>query len=460
MRVSWWIFVIVISIHCFYFACGIDRRLEYVLLNRNKLYWNNSLLFYQKRRRESLATLYSMPLVNVSSELFPKYPNIFESEMPLKEKIDVCEVVGSVASNRDLLFVFTTSNELSTTIHALSYLTVALPSSADLIIVDDHSIDGTVEYLSRRGFHVISKDSPRGLTHSWNLGYNFARSFGYKYVIFANNDVLVPRGAIHVLVEDLKRHTVVVPMTSRVGAGHNPSQSLLRIHSLPRPFADYINNPHNVQSIQDGLLRILVEKVKLAQQKGDSFETTIYSTWKDQIKFNGFFFGVNLSTSWELAYRDPIELFDSKMVMVGQEDALVDIMLAKVLIPRISIYSFVYHFKSITVKKALQRTTRSNFTIVVNDVVKLAHRYSRLDGVDAREDLAYFHPELNLSASSSSSSLASGASSSATLSTTGLLQDRYQPGRLHRPAIRSQLISSSIRIGFIVSGKSLLNYDE
>lgn len=53
----------------------------------------------------------------------------------------------------------------------------------------------------------------------------------YKYVIFANNDVVIPNYAITAMVEALDGNTTVaVPLTSKKGAGHNPSQ-VVPLHS-------------------------------------------------------------------------------------------------------------------------------------------------------------------------------------------------------------------------------------
>lgn len=71
------------------------------------------------------------------------------------------------------LLLLTTCNHLDTTVLVLSYLKQSL-IDADLIIVDDHSTDGTVEYLLKKGYFVISKASPSGLTNSWNIGYDLA----------------------------------------------------------------------------------------------------------------------------------------------------------------------------------------------------------------------------------------------------------------------------------------------
>ena len=46
----------------------------------------------------------------------------------------------------------------------------------------------------------------------------------YEHIIFANNDLLVPQGAISNMIDVLKYSVLAVPLTTELGAGHNPSQ--------------------------------------------------------------------------------------------------------------------------------------------------------------------------------------------------------------------------------------------
>ena len=82
-------------------------------------------------------------------------------------------------------------------------------------------LDGTVEYLVKKSFFVITKDAARGLTDSWNLAYAFAVEMGYHYIMFTNNDVLVTEAGLKLLEADLRHEVLVVPLTSNRGAGHN-----------------------------------------------------------------------------------------------------------------------------------------------------------------------------------------------------------------------------------------------
>ncbi len=124
---------------------------------------------------------------------------------------------------KEMLIVFTTSNHLKMTILALEYVKHTL-GDADLLIVDDASIDGTVEYLTKKGYAVISKKTANGLTASWNTGFDLAVALGYRSVVFMNNDVLVSVNGMRLLKLTLRREVLMVPLTTTLGAGHNPTQ--------------------------------------------------------------------------------------------------------------------------------------------------------------------------------------------------------------------------------------------
>lgn len=55
--------------------------------------------------------------------------------------------------------------------------------------------------------------------------HRMARLLNYTYVTLCNNDILIPNGAIAAMSEVLRDNvSVVVPLSSEKGAGHNPSQ--------------------------------------------------------------------------------------------------------------------------------------------------------------------------------------------------------------------------------------------
>jgi hypothetical protein len=149
-----------------------------------------------------------------------------------------------------------------------------------------------------------------------------AKYLKYKYVIFANNDILVPHGAVDICRMSLLTEALVVPMTTKKGAGHNPSQVILSpsllladplqsislIHSLAGPQNHFVNNPANFQLVQDHLDEMRAKtdyRSKLLEK----------SVWNNKLKFNGFFFAVNVGLIAPAAY-DEDNLFDPGNIMV------------------------------------------------------------------------------------------------------------------------------------------------
>lgn len=104
----------------------------------------------------------------------------------------------------------------------------------------------------------------------------------------------------------------------------------------------------------------------------DSRPSLERSVWNNKLKFNGFFFAVNLELIAPAAFDDE-NLFDPGNIMVSQEDTLMHSMESLRLIPKICRYAFVYHFKSVTVKAA-------NYVLGSRN--------------ETRNNLEMYHPEL------------------------------------------------------------------
>lgn len=253
------------------------------------------------------------------------------------------EITLSLRRHSDTLLIVTTLNHFSMTSKLLESLN-RVKDDFDLLFIDDSSSDGTAEYLIKKGYAVIHHETPKGLTYSWNIGYRLSRILGYKYLVLSNNDVILPNGAIgamrDVLINDV---SVVVPLSTDKGAGHNPSQSFRLAYKLPKENEPYIENPYNVQKIQDALLdkRIF----------NDTFQKSMPSMWNNKWKFNGFLFSMNLKIL-KLCAHDQYLLFDPSLVVVGQEDSLVKCLRAINSPPLIAMQAFVYHFKSATISVA------------------------------------------------------------------------------------------------------------
>lgn len=237
---------------------------------------------------------------------------------------------------------------------------------------------------------------------------------GYGYVIFANNDVLVPHGAIESIRNDLQNEVLVVPLTTMKGAGHNPgqvseaaksnrnvvftltsicsdTQTLVLALEMTVDVEDYVSNPNNVQLIQNALKKKISTKGlnpesdiqdKLSQSGYESMDASMLSqtnhilrsTWKKKARFNGFVFAANISGIEPAAFGHPSILFDPSGLIIGQEDRLIADMTKLGMMPKISLGAFVYHFKSVTVKMSRNKKNE-----------------------DSREDLSKYHVDLKAS---------------------------------------------------------------
>eukprot|EP01038_Epipyxis_sp_PR26KG_P008893 gene8893-11996_t len=247
-------------------------------------------------------------------------------------------------TRKEMLIILSTSNQLKMTMLTLDYLKSIFPE-ADLIIMDDYSVDGTIDYMIKRGYAVFTKPMVKGLTDSWNKGYEFANAMGYKYMMLTNNDVLLSPYTIKIIRDDLKKYPLVGPLTTPKGAGHNPTQSIITAFNLSLPMSDYVYDFHNMEAIQQGLFNV-------RRNKSSRIPHIVNSTYKQYIRFNGFCFAINLNIIKPAAISYPTLLFNASNLMVGQEDGLVEKMVQNKLYPRIANTAFAYHFKSVTVRAA------------------------------------------------------------------------------------------------------------
>ena len=151
---------------------------------------------------------------------------------------------------RKTLLVVSTCNEIAYTLRMLTTLERS-SDDFDVVFVDDHSEDDTVSVLRKRGYAVIEKDAPLGLTDSWNKGYELFVTGGYDFLLVANNDILVPSGSISKMQDLMRHYPFMAPSTTLSGAGHNPAQSLANICNLKSELEGAIDEPRNYQRIQN-----------------------------------------------------------------------------------------------------------------------------------------------------------------------------------------------------------------
>eukprot|EP00981_Chlorochromonas_danica_P009164 scaffold2518_cov273-Ochromonas_danica.AAC.1 len=84
-------------------------------------------------------------------------------------------------------------------------------------------------------------------------------------------------------------HTMVVPLTTEKGAGHNPAQSISRALRLHENMTPYLEDFTQADSIQAGLARYFARTNK----NGSVVCKAVPSRYHSKPKFNGFSFAVN-----------------------------------------------------------------------------------------------------------------------------------------------------------------------
>jgi GT2 family glycosyltransferase len=239
-----------------------------------------------------------------------------------------------------ILLVVTTYNQLEYTKLFIDSFN-KLINKPDLLIIDDCSTDDTVEWCKGESINIITKDVGNGLTDSWNIGYDYFKKGGYDKFILANNDILIPSNSIEELsnVLDYWPCSLVVPMSTKLGAGHNQVQIIDNWWGSQPEYS----SAEYYQEIQDRILNVKEEEFK---------SNNLYKFDPIRMKFfNGFFFMMSRNIcKYE---RDDGKLFDPEFINIKNEDEfnwcnLIPnndfAMLCKT--------SFVYHYKGVSFSKA------------------------------------------------------------------------------------------------------------
>ena len=237
------------------------------------------------------------------------------------------------------LVVLTTYNQSDITRACLDSLKL-VSDAHDVLIVVDVSTDNTIELCKEYNVPYIRKDIGKGLTDSWNRAYQYFKENKYEYFVIANNDILVPNSALTEMrnVLDMWPCSLVVPMSTQLGAGHNKEQIIDNWYGQN----DY-HIPENYQKVQDLLLET---------KESEMQSNNLYKFDPIRMKmFNGFFFMMSKDIcQYE---RSDGSLFDPEFINVKNEDEFN----WSNLIPNndyamLCKTAFVFHFKGMSFTKA------------------------------------------------------------------------------------------------------------
>lgn len=227
-----------------------------------------------------------------------------------------------------ILLIITTYNQLKYTTEF--FANWKNDSNIDIIFIDDTSTDGTINWLQKNNLTYITKNKPKGLTDSWNIGYSIFKKENYDFLIISNNDVLIPINSIESLIKNIVNKQIISPITTKLGAGHN-----WKYQSFENYWKDFkIDHKKSVnyQKVQDAI-----------NNKGNVLEMD---------HFNGFFF--LMSRAIIKSEFNSNNLFNPANVNVHQESDLESRLINK---PLLDTSSFVYHYKGVSFIKKKNATT-------------------------------------------------------------------------------------------------------
>lgn len=233
-----------------------------------------------------------------------------------------------------MLLAITTYNQIGFTIKCLESIE-KLSVKPDVVIFDDCSTDGTADLDFVK---VVKKEKGKGLTDSWNAAYRYFLQSDHECFFLANNDIIIPDGALQNMAEALKDVPLVVPLTSRRGAGNaSTRQDVIAYHNIRYNPDD----PKYVQKIQDAIQEKAVPRVAIG-------------------KLNGFFFGM----SREIVHCQYAKglLVNPKYINVGNDNDLNSRLRAAGGAVTVCPKSFVFHFKDRSFRWEKHRVHRNNLS--------------------------------------------------------------------------------------------------
>ena len=239
-----------------------------------------------------------------------------------------------------ILIALTTYNQSDITRACLDSIKM-ISDDHDVLIVDDASTDDTIELCKEYNVNCIVKDVGKGLTDSWNRAYRYFKESDYEYFVIANNDILVPDLALTEMADVLDKWpcSLVVPMSTEMGSGHNQEQVIDKWYGSQ----DSYKESKNYNAAQDYIMNYKQSEIE---------SNNLYKFDPIRMKmFNGFFFMMS-KTICQYERQDG-NLFNPNFINVKNEDEfnwgnLIPnndyAMLCKT--------AFIFHYKGVSFTKA------------------------------------------------------------------------------------------------------------
>jgi glycosyltransferase involved in cell wall biosynthesis len=238
----------------------------------------------------------------------------------------------SLLTERELLFILPTYGQFNYARSCVeSIVKNTQPGTYTIAIIDDGSPDWAAQNISQwpscPKFCVHFAEN-NGLTRSWNLGLNLARTYGFKYAICGNSDLLVTEGWFEPLKEALETgFDLVGPITN--APGHANWQSL-------RQYCRF--KATDDRAYLNSIARMV---------RGYHSNGAIGCNY-----INGFCMLAKTETWWAGAINDG-NVFDPKYKLTGNEDELQKRWKQANRVFGFVPQSFVFHYRSVSRPDAL-----------------------------------------------------------------------------------------------------------
>ena len=217
----------------------------------------------------------------------------------------------------------------------------AVSDDFDVLLIDDHADKYDQNQLAESwGVQVYrwgnGSESPRGVTHSWNLAWMYAVENEYENLIICNNDLLVPEGSISKLTGALASGAWdwIVPIVSKRGSFY-PKQNLKKMYG--EDVQDWTDHPLHFSEVARGFDR-----------EHDGHQPVIPVR---QLNGYAMAFSVNSMKKYQFA-PDELLLFNPKHVNIGNEDDLVKRISSAGGRTGVHSTAFFFHFKGFTVSQS------------------------------------------------------------------------------------------------------------
>jgi len=244
-----------------------------------------------------------------------------------------------MGKKKNILLILTTYNQSNITKQCFESLKL-ISDKHDVLIIDDKSTDDIIKLCEEYNIKYITKKVGKGLTDSWNIGYQYFKDNEYDYFVIANNDVLIPDLALTEMKNVLIKWpcSLVVPLSTELGAGHNKTQQINKWYG-----ENEYHEPKNYQDVQQLLFNIIEDETK---------SNNLYKFDPIRMKhFNGFFFMMSKDIcQYE---REDNNLFDPEFINVKNEDEFNwGNLIPNNDFPMLCKTAFIFHWKGVSFTKA------------------------------------------------------------------------------------------------------------